>query len=90
VTERINKPLVNLKNIQTIRKVQLWGFLGSSDGKESVCNEGDPGLITRSVRFPKEGNGCPLQYSLLENPINRGAWWATVHGVTKSQTQLSD
>ena len=50
----------------------------------------DAGLIPRSGRSPGEGNGKPLQYSCLENPMDRGAWWATVHGVTKSRTQLSN
>ena len=57
--------------------------------KESACNVGDPGSIPGSGRFPGEGNGNPLQYSCLENTMDRGAWWATVHGVTKSWTQLS-
>ena len=52
-------------------------------GKESACNAGDPGLIPGLERFPGEGNGNPLQYSCLENPMDRGVWWATVHGVTK-------
>ena len=67
-----------------------WGFPGGPDGKESACNGGDPGLIPGSGRSPGEGNGNTLQYSCLENPMDRGAWWATVHGVTKSQIQLSD
>ena len=50
----------------------------------------DPGSISRSRRSPREGNGYPLQYSCLENPMDRGAWQATVHGVAKSWTQLSD
>ena len=53
------------------------GFPCSSVGKESACNAGDPGSI------PGEGNGHPLQYSCLGNPLDRGAWWATVHGVTR-------
>ena len=65
-------------------------FPGGSDGEESACNAADPGLIPGSGRSPGEGNGNLLQYSFLENPMNRGAWWATVHGVTKSQTCLSD
>ena len=56
--------------------------------KESACNVGDPGSIPGSGRFPGEGNGNPLQYSCLENTMDRGAWWATVHGVTKSWTPL--
>ena len=66
------------------------GFPGGSDGKASACNEGDPGSIPGLGRSPGEGNGNPLQYSCLENPMDRGPWEATVHGVTKSQTQLSD
>ena len=62
------------------------GFPGSLDGKVSAYNAGDPGLVPGSERFPGGGNGSPLQYSCLENPMDRGAWWATVHGVTKSRT----
>ena len=60
-------------------------------GKESACNAGatgDLGLIPEWGRFPGGGNGNPLQYSCLENPMDRGAWWATVHGFAKSWTQL--
>ena len=66
------------------------GFPSSSDGKTSACNAGDPGLIPGQGRSPGEGNGNPLQYYCLENPMDRGAWQATVHGVTKSRTRLSD
>ena len=66
------------------------GFPGGSDGKESTCNSGDLGSIPESGRSPEEGNGNPLQYYCLENPTDRGAWQATVHGVAKSQTQLSN
>ena len=59
------------------------------DGKEPACNAGDLGLIPGSGRSLREGNGCSLQYSCLENPMDRGAWWATVHRVAKSQTGLS-
>ena len=59
------------------------GFPVSSDGKEFACNAGDLGLILRLGRSSGEENGNPLQYSCLENPMDRGAWWATVHGVTK-------
>ena len=61
--------------------------------KNPPANAGDlrgSGLIPGLGRYPEDGNGNPLQYSCLENLMNRGAWWATVHGVTKSQTQLSD
>ena len=63
------------------------GFPGGSKVKASNCNAEDMGSIRGSGRSPGEGNGNPLQYSCLENPINR-AWWATVHGVTKSQSGL--
>ena len=63
-----------------------YGFPGGSDGKESACNAGDPGLIPGPGRSPGEGHSNPLQYSFLENSMDRGAWWATVHGVAKSQT----
>ena len=66
------------------------GFPGSSNSKESACNVRDLGSIPGSRRSPGEGNGKPLQYFCLENPMDRGAWRATVHGVAKSQTQLSD
>ena len=62
-------------------------------GKESACNSGDigdTGLIPGLGRFPGEGNNHPLQYSCLGNLMDRRAWWATVHGVAKSQTQLSN
>ena len=64
----------------------IWGFPGGSDGKESTCNAGDPGLIPGSGRFPGEGKGYLLQYSGLENPMDRGAWWDSIHGFTKNQT----
>ena len=63
-----------------------YGFHDASDGRESVCNAEDPGSIFGSGRSPGEGNGNPLQYSGLENSIDRGAWQATVHGVTRSWT----
>ena len=66
------------------------GFPGGSDGKESACNVGDPGLIPRWRRSPGEGNGNSFLYSCLENTMDRGPWLATVHGVTKSQIQLND
>ena len=66
------------------------GFPGGSDGKESACSAGDPGLIPGLGRSPGEGNGNPLQYPCLENPTHGGAWQPAVHGVTKSQTGVSD
>ena len=68
----------------------IMGFPGGSDGKESACSTGDHGSIPGLGRTPGEGNGNPLQYSCLEDPMDRGAWWAKVHGVSKSWTQLSD
>ena len=59
------------------------GFPHSSAGKESACNGGDPGLIPGLGRSPGEGNGNPLQYSCLENPMDKVAWRATVHGVSR-------
>ena len=66
------------------------GFPGGSDCKESACNAGDLGMIPGLGRSPGGRHGNPLWYSCLENPMDRGACWATVHGVTKSRTQLSD
>ena len=66
------------------------GFPGGSDGKESTCNVGDLGSILGLGRSPGGRHGNPLQYSCLENPMDGGEWWATVHGVTKSQRRLSN
>ena len=60
------------------------GFPGGSDGKESAYNAGDLGLIPGSGRSPRERNGKPLQYSCLNNPMNRGAWQATLHSAAES------
>ena len=68
----------------------LVDFPVSSAGKESTCNAGDPGSIPELGRSPGGGHGNPLQYSCLENPMDRGVWWATVHRVAQSQTRLSD
>ena len=73
--------------------VALFTIAGASlvaDGKASACSVGDLGSIPGLGRSPGEGNGNPLQYSCLENPMDGGAWWATVHGVAKSQIRLSD
>ena len=64
------------------------GFPVGSDGKESACNAGDLSSVPGLGRSPGVGNGNPLQYSCLENPMDRGAWQATVHRIAKSQTQL--
>ena len=66
------------------------GFPGGSEGEELACNAGDQDWIPGSGRSLAEGNGNPLQYSHLENSMDRGAWWATVYGVAKSQTWLSN
>ena len=68
----------------------LMGFPGGSDGKETACNAGDPGSIPGLGRSSGKGNGNPLQYSFLGNPMDRGGLWATVHGVTKRWTRLPD
>ena len=62
----------------------MWGFPGGSDGKASACKAGDPASMPGSERSPGEGNGNRLQYSYLENSMDRGAWLATVHGITGS------
>ena len=66
------------------------GFPGSSVGKEPACLAGDSGFIPVLGRSPGEGNGKPLQCPCLENPMDRGAWWAGDHEIAKSQAQLSD
>ena len=66
------------------------GFPSGSDSKESAYSAGDLDSIPGSEGFPGEGNGYPLYYSCLENSMDRGAWWATIHGVAKSWTQVSD
>ena len=74
-----------------MRSETTWTcFPGSSDGKKSPYNAGDPGSIPGLGRSPGEGNSYPFQCSYLENPMDRGAWRAAVHGVTKSQTRLRD
>ena len=66
------------------------GFPGGSNGKESACNAGDLGSIPGLGISPGEGSSNPLQYSCLKNSMGGGAWWATVRGVVKSRTRLSD
>ena len=67
-------------------EISQKGFPGGSVGKESACNAGDSGSIPGLGISPEGGSGNPLQYSCLEHPMDRGAWWATVHRVTKTQT----
>ena len=73
-----NAQLVITVNLKVVR-----GFPGGSEVKASACNVGDLGSIPGLGRSPGEGNGNPLQSSCLENPMDGGAWWATVHGVAK-------
>ena len=76
-------PIHNLRQL----KAQLLCILyGGSEGKKSTCNVGNPGWIPGSGRSPGEVNGYPLQYSCLENSMDRGTWQATFHGAIKSQT----
>ena len=82
--------LIHIRDRIWLQLVLKWGFLGGSEVKVSACSVGDLGSIPGSGRSPGEGNGNPLQCSWLENLVDRGAWWATVHGVTESWTQLSD
>ena len=72
------------------RSLVGMGFPGGSDGKDSTCSVGDLGSIPKLERSPGGGNSYPLQYSCLENSIDRGAWWATSHGFTNSLTWLND
>ena len=81
------------QNTSAFQKAIVWGevggkegFPGCSDSKQSACNAGNLGSISGLGRSPGERKGYSLQYSCLENPMERGAWWATVLGVTKSQT----
>ena len=75
-----------LETTEATQQQQQQGLPGGLDGKESAHNAGDLGLIPGLGRSPGGGHGNPLQYSCLENPMDRGAWRATVHGVTKSWT----
>ena len=76
---------LELRNIRPLAQ-RLLGFPGGSAGKESTCNAGDLGSIPELERSPGEGKGCALQYSCLVNPMGRGAWRATVQGVTELDT----
>ena len=73
-----------------INHIYVGGFPGGSEVKASACNAGDLGSIPVLGISPGEGNGNPLQDSCLQNPMDGGAWWATVQGVAKSQTGLND
>ena len=81
--------MINCWCIAIIKNDETWhlgGVPGGSDTKESACNEGDPGSVPGSGRYPEEGNGYPGQFSCLKNPMDRGTWRATVHRVAKSWT----
>ena len=85
----INKPTFGCVEFEILIRspsTNIKHAIGGSDGKESACYAGDPGSIPGSGRSPGEGNGDPLQYSCLENSMDRGPWQATDHGVTKNQT----
>ena len=69
-----------------VRHYRATSLLGGSDSKEFACSAGDHGLISGSGRSPAEANGNPFQYSCQENSMDRGAWWATIHGLTESDT----
>ena len=90
----LGKSCISMSHSFLIFKTEVIKYLGvslsGSDGKESACNTGAPGLVPGLGRSSGEGNGYPLQYSCLGNPMDRGAWQATVHGVAKIWTQLSD
>ena len=98
----VHEPMVNAGTLPKVTKlsksVTLFllgvgyteGFPGGSDSEDSTCNAGDPGSVPGMGRFPGEGSSNLLQYSCLENSMDRGSWRATVHGVTKSRTRLSD
>ena len=82
-----------IKKVTAYISCQIYamkGFPRWLSGKESTCQAGDSGSLPGSGRSPGEGNGNPLQNACLENPMDRGAWWATVHGVAKSRTQFRD
>ena len=89
--EQVAEVLIRLSPLKIklhILVISVRGFSGGSAVENLPANAGDAGSIPGSERSPGEGNGHPLQDSLLGNPMDRGAWWATVHGVTKSQTRL--
>ena len=92
---RVGKSQTQLKRLsmhiqRVLTRFRTLGFPGGSDGKESACNVGDLGSIPGLGRSPGGGLGNPLQYLCLENPMDRGVWLATFHGVAKSWTQLSN
>ena len=87
--DKIYASIVHVCNNDQSFLILLLGLPCSSNGKESACNAGDQHSIPGSGRSSGKGNSNPPQYSCLENPMDRGAWQTTVHGIAKSQTQLS-
>ena len=87
-TSLTNIPKLFLTEALMLSLTKPWGFPHGTDGKESACNIGEPGLIPGSGRSPGGGHGNPLQYFCLENPMDRGVWRATVQRVSKSRTWL--
>ena len=86
----VSPALNRMKESLTMILNNLMGLPRWLSDKESFCSAGDVGSIPGWARYPREGNGLPLQDSCLENPMDRRAWWATVHGVAESWTQPSD
>ena len=89
-SQRVGYNLATKQQQQRGWQGSFLGFPGGSEVKASASNAGDLGSVLGLGKSPGEGNGNPLQYSCLENSVDREAWWATVHGVTKSWTRLSD
>ena len=87
---RMGQTIHNCHNKYIKSSHVLEGFPGGSGSKEFACNTGDPGSIPELGRCPEEGNSYSLPYSCQENPMDRGTWQATVHGVAKNQTGLSN
>ena len=88
VEHRLQGPLSSCTGLNRVQS--YLGLPCPLTGKESACNGGDTVSISERDRSSGEGNGNSLQYPCLENPMGRRTWWATVHGITKSQTRLSD
>ena len=87
---RVAKSRTRLSDFTHFFSLSYRGLSGDSEGKESACSAGDLGSIAGMGRFPGEGHGNPLQCSCLGNPMDGGAWWATVQGVPKSWTRLRE
>ena len=92
ISGKLNSAMVVIRGvmIKAVSQSKLCVFPGGSYGKESACSAGDLDSISGLGTSPGEGNGYPLQYFHLENSMDRGSWWVTVHGVTKIWTRLSN